>query len=402
MSSTLKFDYLVVGGGIVGLAVANALFKRFPLASVALIEKETHPAAHQTGHNSGVIHSGIYYKPGSLKARFARAGNVSLKAFCDQHQIPYDVCGKVIVAMSREEISLLKGLYQRGLDNELSVSWLEPDAVREVEPAVSCLAGVRVPSTGIVDYKEVARKLQAVIESNGGKCFFSTEVQSLRSTTEGFVLETGKQQFLAKYLINCAGLFSDRLATKAGAPVDSRIVPFRGEYFELVPEKSHLVKGMIYPVPNPNFPFLGVHLTRSIDGSIHAGPNAVLAWKREGYTKQDIDLHDLFDMLSFPGFWRLAGKHYREGVAEMRRSWFKSYFVAALQRLVPEIQDKDLVPSAAGVRAQALQNDGALVDDFAIIASSNAIHVLNAPSPAATSSLEIGEEVVRRIPEHAV
>jgi L-2-hydroxyglutarate oxidase len=400
-----QFDFVVIGGGIIGLATAMAIGERFRNASVAIVEKESHPAEHQTGRNSGVIHSGIYYKPGSLKASFARRGNESMSRFCQENDIPFEMCGKVIVATSESEIPNLRMLYQRGADNQLNVSWLEAPAVKEVEPNISCLAGIKVPSTGIVDYVEVCRAYVRKIEAGGGKIFFNNEVKSIRRGAAGsadgarILITTNQGEFECKFVINCAGLQSDRVARMAGENPGSKIVPFRGEYFELVPEKNGLIKGLVYPVPNPNFPFLGVHLTRSIHGHIHAGPNAVLALKREGYKRSDIDLGDLLDTLFFPGFWRLSGRYCKEGFAELQRSFNRALFLKSLQNLAPSLEMKDLVPAAAGVRAQALNIDGTLVDDFAIIDGPNSIHVLNAPSPAATSSIEIGREIASRIPE---
>ncbi|HEY9759853.1 MAG TPA: L-2-hydroxyglutarate oxidase [Oculatellaceae cyanobacterium] len=401
MSEENQFDFVVIGGGIVGLATAMAIGERFKSASIAVLEKESHPAAHQTGRNSGVIHSGIYYKPGSLKASFARRGNKSMVQFCEENSIPFEICGKVIVATREDELPNLRMLYQRGVDNELNVSWLGAPAVQEIEPNISCLAGIRVPSTGIVDYVEVCRTFVRKIEAAGGKIFFNNEVKAIRRSSGGnarkVLISTNSRELECKFVVNCAGLQSDRVAHMAGENSPSKIVPFRGEYFELVPEKNDLIKGLVYPVPNPNFPFLGVHLTRSIHGHIHAGPNAVLALKREGYSKFDIDLADALETLFFPGFWRLASRYYKEGFAETVRSWSRELFLKSLQNLAPSIEMKDLVPAAAGVRAQALNQDGSLVDDFAIIDGPNGIHVLNAPSPAATSSIEIGREIASRV-----
>lgn len=401
MSKENQFDFVVIGGGIIGLATAMAIGERFKNASIAMLEKESHPVAHQTGRNSGVIHSGIYYKPGSLKASFARRGNVSLIQFCEENSIPFEICGKVIVATHEDELPNLRMLYQRGVDNQLNVSWLEASAVKELEPNITCLAGIKVPSTGIVDYVEVCRAFVKKIEAAGGKIFFNSEVRAIRRTdgsASRVQITASERELECNFVINCAGLQSDRVARMAGENPLSKIVPFRGEYFELVHEKNDLIKGLVYPVPNPNFPFLGVHLTRSIRGHIHAGPNAVLALKREGYSKFDVDLGDALDTLFFPGFWRLASRYYKEGFAEMMRSWSRELFLKSLQNLAPSIEMKDLVPAAAGVRAQALNQDGSLVDDFAIIDAPNGIHVLNAPSPAATSSIEIGLEIASRVP----
>jgi L-2-hydroxyglutarate oxidase len=388
------YDYAVVGGGIVGVSTAMHLTRRFPSARVLLLEKEPGPAFHQTGRNSGVIHSGIYYKPGSFKAAFARDGARSMVAFCREHDIPHEVCGKVIVATGGHELPLLEALYQRGLCNGIPVEKVCPGRVREIEPHVNCLAGLLVKSTGITSYPAVCRRMLEMNGEAGAETRFNCEVLGIRGRHDRQVLETDCGEFEARFVINCAGLHSDRVARMAGNDPGARIVPFRGEYFELVPEKRHLVSTLVYPVPNPDFPFLGVHFTRMIDGSVHAGPNAVLALKREGYCKTDVDLRDLAETMAFPGFWKLIGRNIGEGVREMHRSFFKSAFVHSLRRLVPEIDAEDLVPCKAGVRAQALFDDGRLVDDFLMIRGHRALHVCNAPSPAATAALEIGRSIV--------
>ena len=384
------YDFAIIGGGIVGLSTAMSLGQRFPDATIALLEKEASWAAHQTGHNSGVIHSGIYYKPGSFKAKLCRQGNQSLVAFCQQHNIKHQVGGKVIVATEPDELALLETLYQRGLANEIEINKLTQEQVREIEPHVNCLAGIWVKATGIVDYLQVCHKYAEIAADRGADLFNNTRVVDIKEIKEGYVLETNQGEYTTKFLINCAGLYSDRVAQLAKVKPPAKIVPFRGEYYELIPEKRHLVKNLIYPVPNPNFPFLGVHFTPGIDGSVHAGPNAVLSLKREGYRKTDFDLRDFWDTMSYPGFWKLAFKYADEGIQEMIRSWNKAVFVRSLQRLIPEVQSEDIIPTEAGVRAQALKSDGNLVDDFLIINSPKAMHVCNAPSPAATSSLEIG------------
>lgn len=394
----MKTEFAIVGGGIVGLATAWALLERQPKARITVLEKENAWAAHQTGHNSGVIHSGIYYKPGSFKARMAREGNCSMVSFCREHGIAHDICGKVIVATSQEQIPLLDNLYRRGLENGLEVARLTREQVNELEPHVRCLAGVRVPGTGIVDYRAVCRKLADLIQARGGQLKLGARVLSARQQSGGQVLETTAGPVEASWLINCAGLHSDRVARLGGLDPRAKIVPFRGEYYELRPERRHLVKALIYPVPNPDFPFLGVHFTRMIDGSVHAGPNAVLSFKREGYHKSDFSPRDFAEVMLFPGFWKLARRHAREGLKEMARSFSRAKFVASLQELIPEVREDDLVPSEAGVRAQALMRNGDLVDDFLILEGSRATHVCNAPSPAATASLEIGRAIVGRVP----
>ncbi|BAZ46037.1 FAD dependent oxidoreductase [Chondrocystis sp. NIES-4102] len=393
------YQYTIIGGGIVGLSTAMALTQKFPTAKIALLEKEATWAAHQTGHNSGVIHSGIYYKPGSYKAKLCREGNKSMVAFCQANNINYKICGKVIVATKPEELPLLENLYQRGLANELEISKITSEQVREIEPHVSCLAGIRVKSTGIVDYKQVCQKYAAIAQENGVDLYNNTRVQDIKTTAEGHILITNNGEYQTKFLINCAGLYSDRLTKLAQEQAPAKIIPFRGEYYELTPEKRYLVNGAIYPVPNPNFPFLGVHFTPGIDGSVHAGPNAVLGLKREGYRKWDFDLGDFLDTMTYPGFWKLAAKFSNEGIQEMIRSWSKTVFVRSLQTLIPEVQAQDVVPTPAGVRAQALKSDGQLVDDFLIIQRERAMHVCNAPSPAATASIEIGKQIVELVPD---
>jgi (S)-2-hydroxyglutarate dehydrogenase len=391
-------DFAIIGGGVVGLSTAMTLGQRYPDAKILVVEKEDEWGHHQTGHNSGVIHSGIYYKPGSLKAKFCRDGCASMVAFCEAHGIDYDVCGKLIVATAPEELPQLEKLYQRGLENGIKVSKLSAEEVLEIEPHVRCLAAIRVYSTGITDYKQVCRTYVNHASKQGADFKLNTRVIALKKTPEGYCLETTAGTFQTRFLINCAGLQSDRIAKLADAEPQSKIVPFRGEYYELIPEKRGLVKHLIYPVPNPDFPFLGVHFTRMIDGSVHAGPNAVLSLKREGYRKLDFDLKDFLEVMTYAGFWKLAARHSQEGFKEIIRSLSKAAFVKSLQRLIPEVQADDLVPTHAGVRAQALAPDGKLVDDFLLIQRENAMHVCNAPSPAATSSLEIGKAIVNQIP----
>jgi L-2-hydroxyglutarate oxidase len=395
----MKFDCAVVGGGIVGLGTALMLGRRQPRLRLVILEKEPELALHQTGRNSGVIHSGIYYKPGSLKARFAREGNCSMVNFCKEHGIAYEVCGKIIVATREKELPLLEALHRRGLENGTDLTRLSSEAVAEVEPHVQCIAGIRVHSTGIVNFREVCLKYAEIIRGQGGQVKTSAQMRTISQNGNTHVIETEAGTIEAGFLINCGGLYSDRIARQTGSDLEAKIVPFRGEYYELVPERKHLVKTLIYPVPNPEFPFLGVHFTRMIDGSVHAGPNAVLAFKREGYHKTDFDCSDLLETLTYRGFWKLARKHYMEGFKEMYRSVSKRAFVKSLQQLIPEVRDNDLVPTHSGVRAQALMPDGKLVDDFLFVSSRNSIHVCNAPSPAATASLEIGNAIASKVPE---
>jgi (S)-2-hydroxyglutarate dehydrogenase len=391
-------DFLIVGGGIVGLSTAVTLGKRFPAAQILVLEKEASVAFHQTGHNSGVIHSGIYYKPGSLKARMAREGNRSMIEFCREHGIAHDICGKIIVACDETELPRLEELHRRGVANGVEVERISPEAVREIEPHVHCVVGLRVPGTGIVNYAAVCQKFKESIEQQGGAIQLGQKVTGIRNNGQEKIVSTQHGEFQTRFLINCGGLHSDRLARLAGANPRSKIVPFRGEYYELIPERRSLVKHLIYPVPDPAFPFLGVHFTRMMDGTIHAGPNAVLSFKREGYRKTDFNLFDLAEVLTFGGFWKLARKHARVGWEEVVRSFSKTAFVRSLQRIIPDIRSEDLVPTHAGVRAQALMDDGRLVDDFLIIADRQALHVCNAPSPAATASIEIGRAIATQVP----
>ncbi|MDR6999019.1 L-2-hydroxyglutarate oxidase [Neobacillus niacini] len=392
------FDFAIIGGGIVGLSTGMAIYQRFPDAKVVVIEKESAVAKHQTGHNSGVIHSGIYYKPGSFKARFARQGSQSMREFCEVHGIEHDICGKVIVATKQEEIPLLENLHKRGLENGLNIHRIESDELKEIEPHVNGVGAIRVPMAGIVNYRQVSEKFAEIIVANGGEVQLNTKVEKIHEESDQVTIETSRGTIKANMVINCAGLHSDRVAEAAGYKTDMKIVPFRGEYFKLKPEKRYLVKHLIYPVPNPKFPFLGVHFTRMISGEVDAGPNAVLSFKREGYKKTDFNAKDLAEVLSYGGFWKLAGKFMKEGIEEYVRSFSKKQFTKSLQELIPEIQEDDLIPAPAGVRAQALKYDGNMVDDFNIIMGKRSIHVCNAPSPAATASIEIGKEIVRRIP----
>ncbi len=394
-----QFDYIVIGGGIVGLSVAHAIMDKRRGARLAVLEKESDWAQHQTGRNSGVIHSGIYYKPGSLKAALCREGNRQLLEFCNTHGIRYEICGKVIVATKESELPRLENLYERGIANELEVQRLSSAEVNEIEPHVRCVAGLRIPSTGIINYTEVCRKLAELIQQRGGEMHLGTLVRGFRVSEGSTVVETTSDELEARWIVNCAGLQSDRVAKLAGIRPEAKIVPFRGEYYELKPERRHLVRHLIYPVPDPQFPFLGVHFTRMVDGSVHAGPNAVLSLKREGYHRTAFDLRDTVDTMSFPGFWRLAARNARAGLDEIHRSFSKQAFVRSLQQLIPEVQEEDLEPSAAGVRAQALRRDGSLVDDFMILPGARTIHVCNAPSPAATASLEIGRTIAEQVPE---
>ncbi len=383
-----------------GLATAYKLLAARPGAEVRLFEKEAGPGRHQSTHNSGVLHAGLYYKPGSLKARLAVTGIREMVSFCREHGIAHEICGKLVVATSPDEEERLRRLHERGLANGLQGLRLAgPGEMREIEPHVAGSLGLRVPEEGIVDYDHVCRRLVAEVAARGGLVHFGCRVDRLERESAGWRLQAGGGEFACDYLINCAGLHSDRVAARAGESSQVRIVPFRGEYYQLRPECQSLVRHLIYPVPDPAFPFLGVHFTRMIHGGVEAGPNAVLAWAREGYRKRDIVPSDLWDALSFPGLWRFLSRHRAMCWQEIERSWSKRLFCASLQRLVPEIGVDDLIPGGAGVRAQAMERSGDLVQDFSIIQRPDALHLLNAPSPGATASLAIGAEVVRRIAE---
>jgi L-2-hydroxyglutarate oxidase LhgO len=390
-----RYNVIIVGGGIVGLAVGLEITQRFPRLRLLLLEKEHRVGRHQSGHNSGVIHSGVYYKPGSLKAKLCVTGAAAMVEFCREHGIPHQVCGKVIVATHEEEFPRLEELRRRGAANGLTgLQSIGPEELREIEPHASGLRALVVPATGITDYAAVCDKYAEIITARGETILTSTEVTGIKRHGDEITVETSRGAFSGKSLINCAGLFSDRISRMAGDDPQVMIVPFRGEYYDLIPERSSLVRSLIYPVPDPRFPFLGVHFTRRISGSVDAGPNAVLAFRREGYKRTDFNLRDLGSSLIFPGFWRMAAKNWRSGLDEFHRSFSKPAFVRALQRLVPEVRDEDLVPGGSGVRAQALTRDGALVDDFQFVPSGRMLHVLNVPSPAATASLLIGRTIV--------
>lgn len=392
---------VVVGGGIVGLATAWHLSKEQPGSTITLVEKEPDLARHQTGRNSGVIHSGIYYKPGSLKATLCRAGASSIIAFAEEHGVAYDICGKLIVASTDADVPGLMKLYERGLDNDIPVRLIDADEAKTIEPHVHSVKAVQVMTTGIIDYVGVCRALAKSSQSNGVTIRTGVEVTGIVRDGRAHRLTTNAGDMRADFLVTCGGLQSDRLARLGGGDVGAKIVPFRGEYYELRHDRRHLVKGLVYPVPNPDFPFLGVHFTRMIDGNVHCGPNAVLAFKREGYRKRDVNVRDLAETLSYPGFVRLARKHWRDGAEEMARSFSKTRFTKSLQTLIPEVVADDLEPSPAGVRAQAVRRNGELVDDFLLVEGPNSLHVCNAPSPAATASLEIARTIAGRVGELA-
>jgi (S)-2-hydroxyglutarate dehydrogenase len=392
---------VVIGGGIVGLSTALALAQGTPPARPLVLEKEASLAAHQTGHNSGVIHSGIYYMPGSLKARFTVQGAREMVEFAQTYGIAYEICGKVVVATRPEELPRLEELHRRGSANGTpGLERIGPERLRELEPHAAGLAALHVASTGIIDYVAVARTYADIVRRHGGEIRTGARVLDIRRDGDAWVVETSAGAERARYLVNCAGLHSYVMARLAGCTPPVRIVPFRGEYYELVKARESLVKALIYPVPDPAFPFLGVHFTRMVHGGVEAGPNAVLSFKREGYRKTDFDLREAWDTLSYAGFWRLARKYWRTGAGEFYRSFSKAAFVRALQRLLPDLRAGDLLPSGAGVRAQAIDPFGSLVDDFSIQAIGGVIHVLNAPSPAATASLPIGRAIADEARRH--
>ena len=388
-----RYDYAVVGGGILGLATGMALSSADPGARLIVLEKEDGWARHQSGRNSGVVHSGIYYTPGSLKARLCRAGRASLLRFCDEQGVPYDICGKLIVATREDELARLDALLDRATANGVRARKLTGEEVRELEPHAAGLAALAVPDTGRVDFSSVAHAMSRVLADGGAELRRNARVDEVIQRGDGYVLETNAGTFTAGFLINCAGLSSDRMARKEGIDPGVRIIPFRGEYHELRADRRSLVNTMIYPVPDPRFPFLGVHLTRSIDGRVHAGPSATLALKREGYRRASFSLSDAAEIVSYGGFWKLVARHGGTGARELALSWSKTLLTRSLQRLVPELGKDDLQRAGAGVRAQALYPDGRLVDDFVIREGRNSVHVCNAPSPAATASLEIGRVI---------
>jgi len=394
----VQYDVIVIGGGAVGLATALQLTSRNSRLKVIVIEKENAVANHQTGNNSNVIHSGIYYKPGSLKARNCIHGYNLLLNFCRQHDIPHNICGKVIVATDEKELPLLKNIYDRGLQNGLqNLKMLNASELKEYEPHVAGIAGIHVPQTGIVDYRVVAEKYAEVFQQQGGELKLGEKVIDIQFDSDKVVVATQKASYTGKLVVNCAGLYSDKIARLTSSHVNVKIIPFRGEYYKLKKEKEYLVKTLIYPVPDPNFPFLGVHFTTMVGGGVECGPNAVLAFKREGYKKSDINLAELGETLAWPGFRKIVAKYWRTGIGEMHRSYSKAAFTEALQKLLPEIKEEDLMEGGAGVRAQACDRTGGLLDDFMILEEKQAINVCNAPSPAATSSLSIGETVAELV-----
>jgi L-2-hydroxyglutarate oxidase len=393
------FDVAIIGGGIVGLGTALALSERFPGYSLAIIEKEPALASHQTGHNSGVIHAGIYYKTGSAKAKLCVQGVRLLTEFCDAHGVPYDRCGKIIVAVTEQELPRLQELYERGTANGVpGLELIGPERARELEPHARAVRALYSPNTAVIDFGAVAAALAAQLGKCGAQIFKPALVRAIRREGGCLRLDTVMGSFAARNLINCGGLHADRIARLMGIDPKVLVIPFRGEYYTLRPG-CNKVRGLIYPVPNPQFPFLGVHFTKRIQGSYEAGPNAVLAFAREGYRMRDINLGDLAEMSAYLGFWRMGWKYWRTEVYELYRSLSRRAFLRALQRLVPDLRDEDLEPGGSGVRAQTITRQGTLVDDFQIVEAPNAIHVLNAPSPAATASIAIGRHIAGRAAE---
>ena len=388
------YDIAVIGAGIIGLSTARFIAKDFPHLKVIVLDKETKIAQHQTGHNSGVIHSGIYYKPGSQKAQFCVAGVEAMKRYCREKGISIDECGKVIVATNTNQFESLEHLYRRGIANGVpDLKIIGPAELKEIEPHVHGVKAIYAPHTAIVSFAKVSAEYAKDIEELGGTILLGHKVINIATRSDNLSIETTKGTIQARYIINCGGLYADKIANMIGQSSKIRIVPFRGEYFILRSTSRHFVRGLIYPVPDPRFPFLGVHYTKRITGEIEAGPNAVLAWAREGYSKTNINLMETIHNLTFPGFWKMAYKNWRTGVAELHRSYMKSVFVRDLQRLIPDITSADINPGGSGVRAQAINQTGRLLDDFSIVESTRAIHVLNAPSPGATSSLAIGKTI---------
>ncbi|PWN70376.1 L-2-hydroxyglutarate oxidase [Chryseobacterium phosphatilyticum] len=390
----MNYDIVIIGAGLVGLATAYQAQLKSPGSKILILEKENNVSLHQSGHNSGVIHSGIYYKPRSLKAKNCIEGYNSIINFAEKHGIKYDLCGKIIVATSQEELPLLDNIYKRGVENGLqNLQYLSREEFREIEPHCEGVRAIKVPQTGIIDYPGVAKKIKKLFEELGGEVKFNQEVTNIVTKDNEIVVQTHNSEFKTTKLVSCAGLYSDKVTKMTNEKNDVIIIPFRGEYYKIKDEKKHLVKHLIYPVPDPNFPFLGVHFTRMVDGNIEAGPNAVLAFKKEGYKFFDFDFNETMQTLTWPGFRKIVAKYGKTGMGEVHRSLSKSAFTKALQKLMPEIQESDLVPGGSGVRAQACDRNGALIDDFDIVKNGNIIHVRNAPSPAATSCLSIGNAI---------
>ena len=397
----MMYDFTIVGAGIVGLSTAYKLSLKYPEAKILVLEKEDRVAAHQTGKNSGVIHSGIYYKPGSYKARNCVDGRHQLVDFCKEHNVAIDVCGKVIVATDESEIPKLQEIFERGLQNEIEgIEMIDADRLKELEPHVNGVAAIHVPCAGIVDYAGMCKVLMKLLEEGNGRVQFNSAVSNISDKGDEIVIEASGKHIYSRFLVNCAGLYSDHVARSGGVHSPVKIVPFKGEYYELKPEAEYLVNDLIYPLPNPEFPFLGVHFTRMALGGIECGPNAVFAFKREGYKKLSFNLKETTETFNFPGFWKMARQHWRMGLDEYKRSFSKKAFVKGLQKLIPEVREEHLQVSPSGIRAMALQPNGEILDDFYFEVVDRQIHVLNAPSPAATAGLAIGDEIVKKVEDN--
>jgi len=395
----MTYDYLIVGGGIVGISTAWQLVRRYPDKQIMVVEKESHFAGHQTGHNSGVIHAGVYYQPGSLKADFCRRGNEATINFCREHDISYEQCGKLLVATDQNEYTLMEKLFERAGENRIEVEWLNREQLNQREPNISGLGAFFVPRTGIVDYCKVTDKMAELFKHHGGRVKLGCEVLGLEENDNGIRVHTSLEDIDTRYLITCSGLMADRLVKMLGIRPDFQIIPFRGEYFKLPPEKSNIINHLIYPIPDPEMPFLGVHLTRMIDGTVTVGPNAVLGFKREGYKKTDVSFHDIKEMAMFSGFWKVMRQNLKAGLSEFKNSIFKSGYLELVQKYCPQVKLSDLTPYPAGVRAQAVAEDGTLIHDFLFVNTQRTFHVCNAPSPAATSAIPIGEYIIDRAAE---
>jgi len=395
----MTYDYIIVGGGIVGISTARQLQFRYPDRRILVLEKEPHFAGHQTGHNSGVIHAGVYYQPGSLKADFCRRGNDATVKFCLEHNIPFEQCGKLLVATDQKEYELMEKLFERAGENRIEVEWLSRDQLKEREPNISGLGAFFVRTTGIVDYRKVTDTMAESFKDHGGRVRLGCEVLDLEEKDGGISVHTSLEDFETRYLIACSGLMADRLVKMLGIQPEFQIIPFRGEYFRLPPEKSNIINHLIYPIPDPEMPFLGVHLTRMIDGTVTVGPNAVLGFKREGYKKTDVSFRDLKEMAAFSGFWKVLQQNLKAGISEFKNSIFKSGYLELVRKYCPQVKLSDLTPYPAGVRAQAVAKDGTLIHDFLFVNTKRTFHVCNAPSPAATSAIPIGEYIVDRAEE---
>ncbi|MBR9829519.1 MAG: L-2-hydroxyglutarate oxidase [Oceanospirillales bacterium] len=392
-----RFDFIVIGGGILGLSTARQLQQRFPGQRVLVLEKESRPAQHQTGHNSGVIHAGVYYKPGSMKARFCKEGNAATKAFCREHDIPFDECGKLLVATNELELERMQGLIGRCAENELPVEVLDADQLKAREPNITGVGGLFVPSTGIVSYTRICEKMAELVAADGGEVRYNATVHNIRELADRVEVETELELFEGGFMVACAGLMSDRIVRMLGQEPEFKIIPFRGEYFLLPPQHNRIVNHLIYPIPDPDLPFLGVHLTRMIDGTVTVGPNAVLAFKREGYRKTDFSLRDMAEMLTYPGLLKMLARNLKPGLLEMKNSLFRGGYLEQVRKYCPQLTLDDLTPYPAGVRAQAVAKDGSLVDDFLFVNTERALVVCNAPSPAATSAIPIGAHIVDQV-----